>query len=93
MKDLSATGKHECSMVKDTLEANDSRNSFVFLPIRSSKRFLLLSASVSLSTDSNRISSIPVYVDLFEIAAALKDIRDQMKLQVNKKNIFALLNT
>ena len=72
-------------MVEDTLEAQDLRNnSIFFLPIQSNKRFLLLSASVCISTDSDRVSSIPIYVDLFEMANALKDIRDQMKLQVNK---------
>ena len=85
MKDLSATGRHKCSMVENTLEAQDLRNnSIFFLPIQSNKRFLLLSASVCISTDSDRVPSIPIYVDLFEMANALKDIRDQMKLQVNK---------
>ena len=87
MKDLSATGRHKCSMVENTLEAQDLRNnSIFFLPIQSNKRFMLLSASVCISTDADRASSIPIYVDLFEMANALKDIKDQMKLQVNKKN-------
>ena len=72
-------------MVENTLEAQDLRNnSIFFLPIQSNKRFLLLSASVCISTDSDKVSSIPIYVDLFEMANALKDIKDQMKLQVNK---------
>ena len=82
MENLSTTGKQECTVVKDTLEANDSKNSFGFLPIRSTKRFLLSSASVCLSTDSNGFSPIPVYMDLYEVAAALNDIRDQLKFQV-----------
>ena len=74
-------------MVESTLEAQNLRNnSIFFLPIQSNKRFLLLFASVCISTDSDRVSSIPIYVDLFEMASALKDIKDQMKLQVNKKN-------
>ena len=89
MKDLSATGRHKCSMVENTLEAQDLRNnSIFFLPIQSNKRFMLLSASVCISTDADRASSIPIYVDLFEMANALKDIKDQMKLQVNKKKYF-----
>ena len=72
-------------MVESTLEAQNLRNnSIFFLPIQSNKRFMLLSASVCISTDADRASSIPIYVDLFEMANALKDIRDQMKLQVNK---------
>ena len=87
MKDLSATGRHKCTMVESTLEAQNLRNnSIFFLPIQSNKRFMLLSASVCISTDADRASSIPIYVDLFEMASALKDIKDQMKLQVNKKN-------
>ena len=74
-------------MVESTLEAQNLRNnSIFFLPIQSNKRFMLLSASVCISTDADRASSIPIYVDLFEMANALKDIKDQMKLQVSKKN-------
>ena len=83
MKHLSASGKYECSVVSDILDANDSRNSISFLPIRSSKRFLSVSACVAVSTDSAKLSLVPIYVDLFEVATALKDIRDQLKSQVN----------
>ena len=83
MKHLSASGKYECSVVSDILDANDSRNSISFLPIRSSKRFLSVSACVAVSTDSSKQSLIPIYVDLFEATNALKDIRDQLKSQVN----------